>query len=322
MNEKKYFSDIYTFQIEGNIVITTLKVATSTCCSIASERTGNKMSYDEIRDLSEFELFLEDRKLKLRTKALTRDKVKSDDSLQFIKDITDTFKNIISGKSDKKIYILCREPHDHWEAAIFEDLRNIISNKKLEDILNTLETKFNGSKFETEHLQLLSDYKSQHQGVPCLEDLFNYMKDVYESKYTTQVYNEFVKIYLEHFWWMILDPFKDYDSSNKMMRHLNIWNLTTIHYSPYLTQLWMLCIKLNYPDFMEFVDIKDNFKLISKISKKGIPLSKTNTRGTRFKYEWSNAFRNVSKEIGDVEIPGYLGPEKVVYGAIKEYKRK
>lgn len=351
-----FYSQVQLFEIQGNIVIARPKVASSTCSSITYNKFDGKIDYNRIRDLCNYDIFDNDGKLDIQPQSNTIEaKLKPSNKIdkhffmpdneleeKMIEDIVSTFRNIVSGKSNKKIYILCREPLDHWRVGIYEDLKHSLNQRTRDDVCNQLEKYFYDKKWEDAHKQLLFDYtngqltyyqddseRNRHitelKKSPQfeIEHLYFYMKDRYlhhkvRNDYGVAKFQEFREVYFRALWRMVINPFKTVKGVNHTTTRTTLYNMITQHYHPYLTKLWMLFSRTYYPEYVKWVDINtDNFKLIKRTSK----LEFTNTRDYEVKENWNEHFHDVYIN-HNCEQPGYLEPEEFVFDTIKEFNKR
>jgi len=352
-----FYDQVQLFEIQGNIVIARPKVASSTCSSITYNKFDKKVSYQRIRDLANYDMFDNDGKLDIQPQSNTieskfkpgNNTVKHffapDNELEekMIENVVSTFRNIVSGKSNKKIYILCREPKDHWSVGIYEDLKHALNSQEKEDVCNQLEKYFDDTQWKIAHKQLFYDYKKGQimyyqndternkqiynlQKNPNfeIEHLYFYMKDRYlhdeviRKDHGVAKFEEFKETYFRALWWMVINPFKTVEGVHRTSTRTSLYNMISQHYHPYLTKLWLLFSRTYYPEYVKWVDIlTDNFKLIKRTSK----LDYTNTRNHEIKSAWNQHFYHVARD-ANCQQPGYLEPEEFVFDTIKEYNKR
>lgn len=347
-----FCAQVQLFEIQGNIVIARPKVASSTCGSITYNKFDGKIDYKRIRDLCNYDIFDNDGKLDIEPQSNTikpSDKTSEhffmpDNELEekMIENAVSTFRDIVSGKSNKKIYILCREPKDHWRVGIYEDLKYNLNLQKRADVCNQLEKYFDDKKWEDSHKQLLFDYTNgqltyyqddsekkkqitelKKHAQFQIEHLYFYMKDRYlhdkvRNEYGVAKFQEFREVYFRALWRMVINPFKTVEGVHHTNTNSILYNMISQHYHPYLTRLWMLFSRTYYPEYVKWVDINtDNFKLIKRTSK----LEFTNTREHEIKESWNSNFFHVARN-HHCQHPGYLEPESFVFDTIKEFNKR
>jgi hypothetical protein len=358
-NRRRYKIQMNVYQIGGHIVMTQAKVGTSTCTAIVfnqykesyreshpahihhQEGHPNPKFYQRIREISTYDVFDEDGKIQIvhlsdekrrgtreiETFHVPIDKVEE----KIIEDVVSTFENIVSGKSKKKIHILCREPLDQWKSAILEDLKYSLHQLKASELSERLKPYFIGTKFEKWHLEILLDYEKEgtivDKGLFEIDSLYFYMKERVLSampkngkkyKWCTELYKEFKKTYFEALWWQVINPFKSVDGIHDTSTKVILYNMISTHYHPYLTKLWLLFSRVYYPEYVKFVDINQNFGLIKRI---GNVREMSNTKDSNVKEAWNMAFFNIANE-NDLPHLVYLEGEQVIFHTIKDYEKR
>ena len=369
-NEHRYKFHMQVFHINDNIVMTRAKVGTSTCSAIVYNRvkemypdldkfdkkefvsrgTGNPPMYQRIRDISIYNVFNEDGKICILPlshgsyKNVTyngNERPRNKLEEKIIEDTVSTFENIVNGKSNKKIYILCREPVDHWSSAILEDLKFTLNKITISEMVERLKKYFIDTEFEEYHLKLLDDYENAKKSSILnrysfskehitgkkgknpfeLEHLYFYMKDRYTGDRAFnnhKAYIEFKKTYFRALWWMVIDPFKAVKGVYNTNPRTILYNMISTHYHPYLTRVWLMFSKAYYPEYVKFVDINDNLSLIKRI---GNVKEMSNTKDNNIKNAWNDAFHNINNE-GHISHLVYLEPEQAIYETILEYNKR
>ena len=354
--DNPFFAATQLFEIEGNVVLTRGKVASTTCASIVHNNVSNfpgtnikKIQYKRLRDLCNYYLFDNKGKLDVESQSSVDGGVSKHFFMpdneweeKMIENVVSTFRNIVSGKSNKKIYILCREPREHWSAAIFEDLKYSLNQRKRADVCNQLEKYFDDKKWEDSHKQLLFDYKNGQSAYYeddsartrhitelkkypqfQIEDLYFYMTNRYlnskgRNDHGVEKFNEFREVYFRALWWMVINPFKTVEGVHHTNVKSILYNMISQHYHPYLTKLWILFSRTYYPEYVKWVDIdRDNLKLIKRTSK----LEFTNTRDYEIKDSWNMALRHILTN-NNSQHPSFLDAEIFVYDAILEYNKR
>ena len=374
----KYKIQLNVYPIGGHIVMTQAKVGTSTCTAIVFNKLKGEYAesnpeyiktsggpagtleggqlYQRIRELSTYDVFDKDGKIQIQHLSDSENIASKDveafhqpiDKIEekLIKDTVSTFENIVNGKSNKKIYILFREPVEQWKSAILEDLKFCLHQIPVSEMVERFRPSFIGTKFEKHHLQLLLDYENdrisselgaplysakgvpkKHKGTFQIEHLYFYMRERYlkamvlngaEIKWTGELYNEFKETYFEALWWQVIDPFKSVDGVHKTSNKVILYNMISTHYHPYLTKIWLLFSKVYYPEYIKFVDINNNFGLIKRI---GNVKDMSNTKDRNVKQAWVKAFYNISRENNFPHLV-YLEGEQTVYHTIKDYNKR
>jgi len=350
--DNPFYAQMQLFEIQGNIVVTRAKVASTTCASIVHSNVSTfpgtniqTIEYKRIRDLCNYYLFDNKGKLDVESQSELNPKFHTPSDIRpfftpdneweekMIEDVVSTFRNITSGKSNKKIYILCREPRQHWSASIYEDLKYSLSQRKRADVSNQLEKYFDDTKWEDSHKQLINDYKNitynEYVGKNLqldnrrnfqIEDLLKFIQDRYlhGKVVNAKKYNEFRTTYFRALWWMVINPFKTVEGVHHTNVKSILYNMISQHYHPYLTKLWMLFSRTYYPEYVKWVDIdEDKFELIKRTSK----LEFTNTREVEIKDSWNNALHYILSN-NNAQHPAFLDSEIFVYDTILEYNKR
>ena len=326
--------------------------------------TTNPPIYQRIRDIATYNVFEEDGKLHIRhlsenkgaSKHYQKEQQKANQNNmgspgfwiprnkleeKIIEDTVSAFENIVNGKSNKKIYILCREPADHWSTAILEDLKYTLNQETTSEMVGRLKKYFIGTEFEKYHLNVLDDYKngkpssilntfplndkwkeSKGQHPFELEHLYFYMRDRYVGDKVFnnhKAYIEFKKTYFEALWWMVIDPYKADKGVHNTTPKTILYNMISTHYQPYLTRMWLLFCKVYYPEYIKFVDIKDGLGLIKRT---GNIQEMSNTKDKNVKEAWNAAFYSIDREGEGIPHLVYTQPEIAIYETILEYNNR
>ena len=332
------------FPIDGNIVITNLKVGTSQCNEIIRHKLKLNIDNERLRRLSYYIISEVDGKLTLtptiKELTLTEEKL--------IKSTVLTFENITNKLSSGKIYILVREPRIRWLAAARTDLIHLLTNMVKKDGIKYVVGQFRngmvGSPYYSTHRKVLSDFilkfeeETQiraHQGLDNYEFHFNellqFSKEFYRKwnvshhmmndgiEVSSARYNDFCNLIIYRILNILVNPDKCFNKT--VLPHFN-WVMLgeTEHYEGYLTSMWGLFQRVSKPTYIKFIDIDIiDFNLISMNQFSNQP--NENSTDTEARDRWNMIFTFLKRESGNL----YWGvdfPEKFSYNSILEYNIK
>ena len=337
---------MYVFAIDGNIVITNLKVGTTQCNQIIRHKLKLNIDNERLRRLSHYTVSEVDGKLTLipsiKKRTLTEKKL--------IKSTVLTFENITNKLSSGKIYILIREPRLLWLAAAREDLTHLLKRMVSEDGIKYVVGQFRngmvGSPYYSTHRKVLSDFILKFEEKTKINihkfyfnDLLRFSKEFYRKwnvshhmmndgiEVSSARYNDFCNLIIYRILNIFLNPDKCFNKT--VLPHFN-WAMLgkTQHYEGYLTSMWGLFQRVSKPTYIEFIDIDNtDFNLISMNQFKDSQYPKDTNHGnenstdTDIKHRWNTIFTFVKREFGnyrwDVDFA-----EQFSYNSILEYNIK
>lgn len=246
--------DSLLFEIDDNIILTQPKIASTTCCNIVHQRFKDYFEYTDVRSSCSYIIKNDNNKLTPYTECNNRI------STSTIK----AFNDILSNKSNKKLYILTRNPIITWIQAVKEDLseffRNVQTTRGNETLFNLLTSFLNKDDTNIDkyliHLNKLKtneSYRIKNNRFFQLENLFTTIvldSDTYLEDFHNELFSGI--------WNYFLNPKTQYDEYS-ISPNWNVGNIITEHYSTYLTTYWLWYTQLNKPNYIEFIDI-DNTK--------------------------------------------------------------
>ena len=341
---------MYVFPIDGNIVITNLKVGTSQCNRILKHKLKLNLTDDRLRRLSYYVVSEVDGKLTLTPtcKELTLTEKK------LIKSTVLTFENITNKLTSGKIYILIRDPRLLWLTAVHEDSRSLLTDMAKKDGIKYVVGQFRngmvGSPYYSTHRKVLSDFIlkfeeetqiSAHQFNDIHEfhfnDLLGFSKEFYRKwnvshhmmnggiEISSARYNDFCNLIIYRIWNIFLNPDKCFNKT--VLPHFN-WAMIgkTEHYIAYLTSMWGLFQRVSKPTYIKFIDIDNtDFNLISvnQFSNHS-NVNRTdneNRTDTEVKHRWNMIFTFVHREFAHYRWDLNFA-EKFSYNSILEYNIK
>ena len=252
-------TDSLLFEIDGNIIITHPKIASTTCCNIVHNRYNGDFKYTDVRFSSSYVI-----------KKVNDILIPHFDSHEntIVVDTKNTFNDIISNKSNKKLYILIRNPIIRWIQSVKEDLRIFfydIQKDHGNDILFNLLISFldkDGVNIDR-YLKYIDKLKTdeQHRIVNNHTFQLEHLFTTTTSDSDTYLNNFHKELFLG-IWNYFLNPKTQYDEYNTIP-NWNVSNIITMHYNPYLVTYWTWYNELNKPNYIEFVDVDNTeFDLI------------------------------------------------------------
>ena len=343
--EKQWLAKgMYVFAIDGNIVITNLKVGTTQCNQIIRHKLKLNIAKQDLRELSYYIISEVDGKLTLippiKKRTLTEKKL--------IKSTVLTFENITNKLSSGKIYILIREPRLQWLAAVREDLRHLLTNMVNKDGIKYVVGQFRngmvGSPYYSTHRKVLSDFILKFEEKTKINihkfyfnDLLQFSKEFYRKwnvshhmmndgiEVSSARYNDFCNLIIYRILNIFLNPDKCFNKT--VLPHFN-WAMIgkTEHYIAYLTSMWGLFQRVSKPTYIKFIDIDNtDFNLISvnQFSNHS-NVNRTdneNRTDTEVKHRWNMIFTFVHREFAHYRWDLNFA-EKFSYNSILEYNIK
>ena len=345
--EKQWLAKgMYVFAIDGNIVITNLKVGTTQCNQIIRHKLKLNIAKQDLRELSYYIISEVDGKLTLippiKKRTLTEKKL--------IKSTVLTFENITNKLSSGKMYILIRDPRLQWLTAVREDLRHLLTNMVNKDGIKYVVGQFRngmvGSPYYSTHRKVLSDFILKFEEKTKINihkfyfnDLLQFSKEFYRKwnvshhmmndgiEVSSARYNDFCNLIIYRILNIFLNPDKCFNKT--VLPHFN-WAMLgkTQHYEGYLTSMWGLFQRVSKPTYIEFIDIdKTDFNLISMNQFKAsdrpweVDTSNGNRTDTDIKHRWNTIFTFVKREFENYRWSVDFA-EQFSYNSILEYNIK
>jgi hypothetical protein len=332
-------------QLNGNMVITTLKVASTWL--LKNYYTNEVLKSDEIIDNKElanitsryrnmfnipFDITNTSNYLKPNPPNGPNDELNS-----ILKSNHDLFEKIKTNNSGI-LYILYRHPEDRYLHSILEDINYFIETLhecNRDDVLNFYLSFITNSDSDLHNrYTTLLTYLSKHNHLKNINDLVNTLSDKPDN-----IKNNLITIILDGIinWFMvgfdystskINTPFNELTINKKLMEDRNNgkhipWyprNVISSHYKSYLTPMWYYYNSLGQPDWIRFLDIDDDD--IDKIilNKDTSQTDNPNKTPSLLKKKWNESFYKyiLNNKNGTIEsISKQLLPDVLIYNMLK-----